>query len=197
MQASSSRIDIIAMGASWGGIDAYTRVLGDLPPAFPAAILLVQHQRLESGNRLAAVLQGRTRMQVVTPDDRQKIETGNVYVAPPGYHMLVDAEGCINYSLSAPVHFCRPAIDELFFSAGHAFGARLMGVLLTGANEDGAAGLAYIRHRGGLTVAQSPDTAEAPVMPQSAIDMGAAMEVLTLEKITKFLLQQVVGLTHE
>lgn len=197
MQAFSARTDIIAMGASWGGIDAYSKVLGGLPVDFPAAVLLVQHQRLESGNRLAAVLQGRTRMQVMTPDDRQRIEAGRVYVAPPGYHMLVDAEGCINYSLSAPVHFCRPAIDELFFSAGHVFGSRLMGVLLTGANEDGAAGLTYIRKRGGLTLAQSPESAEAPVMPQSAIDMGAAMEVLTLEKITKFMLKQVVGKTDE
>lgn len=185
------------MGASWGGIDAYSRVLGGLPMDFPAAVLLVQHQRTESGNRLAAVLQGRTRLPVVTADDKQKIEAGHVYVAPPGYHMLVDAEGCINYSLSAPVHFCRPAIDELFFSAGHVFGDRLMGILLTGANEDGAAGLAYIRQRGGLTLAQSPETAEAPVMPQAAIDIQAAMEVLPLEQITKFILKQVVGLTDE
>lgn len=197
MRAPVAGIDVVAMGASWGGIDAYSRVLGGLPAKFPAAILLVQHQRLESGNRLAAVLQGRTKLPVVTADDKQKIEAGHVYVAPPGYHMLVDAEGCINYSLSAPVHFCRPAIDELFFSAGHVFGDRLMGILLTGANEDGAAGLAYIRQRGGLTLAQSPETAEAPVMPQAAIDIQAAMEVLPLEQITKFMLKQVVGLTDE
>lgn len=193
MRTRPTNIDVVVMGASWGGIDAYTRVLGALPERFPVAILLVQHQRLESGNRLAAVLQGRTKLPVLTPDDKQEVIAGSVYVAPPGYHLLVDGEGRVNYSLSPPVHFCRPAIDELFFSAAHVYGARLMGVLLTGANEDGAAGLAYIRRRGGLTVAQMPATAEAPVMPQAAVDAGAAMEVLSLEDIAKFLVKHVVG----
>lgn len=193
MRAQTASIDMVVMGASWGGIEAYTRVLGALPERFPVIIMLVQHQRLESGNRLAVVLQGRTKLPVVTPDDKQKVEAGNVYVAPPGYHLLIDVEGRVNYSVSPPVHFCRPAIDELFFSAAHVYGARLMGILLTGANEDGAAGLAYIRQRGGITVAQAPETAEAPVMPQSAIDLNAAMEVLPLEGIAKFLKKQVVG----
>jgi two-component system chemotaxis response regulator CheB len=152
---------------------------------------------MDSGNRLAAVLQGRTHMPVVTPEDKQKIEKGCVYVAPPGYHLLVDATGCINYSLSAPVHFCRPAIDELFFSAGHVYGTRLLAALLTGANEDGAAGLAYIRKRGGITVVQSPETAEATVMPEAAIAMDAAGKVLPLDQIASFIVEKVVGLADE
>lgn len=188
-----SASDIVVMGASWGGIDAYSRLLSPLPRDFAATILLVQHQRPDSGNRLAAILQKRTQLEVVSPEDRQEIRPGQVIVAAAGYHLLLDESGCVNYSLAAPVHFCRPAIDELFFSAGYAYGERVLGVLLTGANEDGAAGLDYIRRRGGMTLVQSPQTAEAPAMPEAAIALGAAMKVLSLEEITSHLMERVVG----
>lgn len=186
-------VKLVVIGASWGGVEACSRLFAELPVNFPAAVVLVQHQRMDSNSRLASVLQRQTAMKVVVPENFQPIESKQIYVAPPGYHLLVSEKRVFNYSLSAPVHFCRPAIDELFFSAAHVYGQQLIGVLLTGANEDGAAGLDYIKKRGGITLVQAPNTAAAPTMPQAAIDLGAAMEVLTIKDITHFLLEKVAG----
>lgn len=196
MHDAATSIHLVVIGASWGGVEACSQLLSGLPASFPAAVALVQHQRMDNSSRLAKVLQRQTAMAVQVPDNMQPIEAGQVYVSPPGYHLLVAEGGIFNYSLSAPVHFCRPAIDELFYSAAHVYGQQLAGVLLTGANEDGAAGLRYIKQRGGLTLVQSPATAAAPTMPQSAIDLGAAMEVLTIKEITHFLMEKVAGKTE-
>lgn len=186
-------IHTIVIGASLGGIEAGIKLLQTLPDVFPAAILMVQHQKADGGNRLADLFQRHCQLPVVAPCDKQKIERGRVYVAPPGYHTLVGEGGIVHLSLSAPVHYCRPAIDELFYSAGHIYGSHLMGILLTGANADGAAGLHYIKKRKGITIAQTPDTAEAPAMPQAAINMAAAMQVLPVEEIAIAMQNEVIG----
>ncbi len=191
--ATANVSKVVVMGASWGGIAAFGQILSALPSNFPAAILLVQHQRPDSGNRLATLLQRKTAMPVGIPAEKEEIKSGHIYVAAPGYHMLTEKGGEISYALTPPVHFSRPAIDELFFSAGYAFGERLIGVLLTGANEDGAAGLAYIRRRGGFTMAQDPATAEAAAMPQAAIDLQAVMQVAALDDIQRILIKKVTG----
>ena len=111
--------------------------------------------------------------------------------------MLVDADETIALSMYRAVHFSRPSIDELFFSAGHVYGKKVIGVILTGANEDGSEGLDYIRRRGGLTLAQSPQSSEAPAMPEAAITKGSVRDVLDLERIGPYLAEFLIGLQDE
>lgn len=183
-------VQAIVMGASWGGVEASMRVLAALDATLPVPVFLAQHQRYETESRLARVLANRTGLTVVAPDDKTPVAPGVLYVSPPGYHMLVD-QGQIVLSCHWPVHFSRPSIDELFFSAGHIYGAGTLAVLLTGANEDGAEGIRYIHRRGGTTVAQDPATAEAPTMPESAIRTGCVDYILPLQDIGPFLREQV------
>lgn len=182
-------IKMVVMGASWGGLNAYSRILSSLPEGLPAAIMLVQHQNASADNRLAWLLSRYCRPPVVAPNDKETIRAGHIYVAPPGYHMLVNGDHTVALTVYRPVHFSRPSIDELFFSAGHVYGDQTLGVVLTGANEDGSAGLDYIRRRGGRTLVQSPQSSEAPAMPEAAIALGAAAEVLDLERIGPWLVE--------
>ena len=186
-------IKAIVMGASWGGLNAYTRILSALPADFPVAILLVQHQHASAENRLPWLLSRYCALPVIAPEDKEEIQPGCVYVAPPGFHMLVEADETLAFSAGRPVHFSRPSVDELFLSAGVVYGKQLAGVILTGANEDGAKGIEYIHRRGGFTIAQSPVSAEAPAMPEAAIKTGAVSRVLDLEAIGPFLAEQVAG----
>jgi two-component system, chemotaxis family, protein-glutamate methylesterase/glutaminase len=186
-------IRAVVMGASWGGVEASIRVLSQLQTGFPVPVFFTQHQRYESESRLARVLSSRTALRVVAPEDKERIEPGVIYVSPPGYHMLIDRSGYVGLSCHWPVHYSRPSIDELFFSAGHVYGAGTLAVLLTGANEDGADGIRYIHQRGGTTIAQDPATAEAPTMPESAIRTGCVDFILPLEEIGPFLQQQVTN----
>lgn len=188
------RIDAVVIGASWGGLDAYSRVLGKLPVSLPVPVLIVQHQHPSGGDKLPWILDTRTAMRVVAPMEKESIEAGSVYVAPPGYHMLVDVDHTVCYSLAAPVNYSRPSIDELFFSAGHVYGPGLLGVVLTGANDDGAAGITYIKQRGGITMAQSPVTAEARTMPEAAIATGCIDRIHDLDDIGDVISELVFGL---
>ncbi|MFT6340573.1 MAG: two-component system chemotaxis response regulator CheB [Alcanivorax sp.] len=186
-------VKAIVMGASWGGLNAYTRILSALPADFPAAILLVQHQHASAENRLPWLLARYCQLPVIAPEDKEEIQPGCVYVAPPGYHMLVEEDETLAFSAGRAVLFSRPSVDELFLSAGAVYGKQLAGVILTGANEDGAKGIDYIHRRGGFTIAQSPVSAEAPAMPEAAIKTGAVSRVLDLEAIGPFLAEQVAG----
>lgn len=187
------RFKIVVVGASWGGIDAATRIFSELPKNFPVPIVLVQHQRAAVRNRLASLFASKISLKVVAPEHGTELEPGGLFVAPPGYHCLVEKGGSLALALYRPVHYCRPAIDELFFSAGYVYGRGVMAVLLTGANEDGATGMQYIKRRGGMTVAQDPADSESPIMPQSAIDMGGVDEVLPLADVASFISDQVFG----
>ncbi|MCK0536313.1 chemotaxis protein CheB [Alcanivorax quisquiliarum] len=191
---SRQRIKAVVMGASWGGLEAYSTVLSRLPATLPVPVLLVQHQHPTAGDKLPWLLDTRTAMRVMRAMDKAALEPGCVYVAPPGYHMLVDNDHTLCYSLAPPVNYSRPSIDELFFSAGHVYGRGLLSVILTGANDDGAAGTRYIKQRGGITVAQSPQTAEAVIMPQAAIDTGCVDWTGDLVQIGDFVVEQVFGL---
>jgi len=184
-------IQAVVIGASWGGVHAAMRILAGLPATFPVPIFLAQHQRYELESRLAMVLSSRTAMRVLAPQDKEPIAPSVIYVAPPGYHMLIDSSDSVALSCHWPVNYSRPSIDELFYSAGHVYGAATLAVLLTGANEDGAEGIRYIQQRGGITVAQDPATAEAPAMPEAAIRTGCVDHILSLDEIGTFLQQQV------
>lgn len=160
--------DLVAIGASWGGLHAIGTVLAAVPGDLAAAVVVAQHRA--SREELLAPLLGRvSRLPVRDADDKDPLAPGRVLVAPPDYHLLVD-DGAVALSTDAPVAFSRPSIDVLFTSAADARGDRVVGVLLTGSNEDGAAGLAAIRRRGGLAIVEDPQTAERAEMPRAGLD---------------------------
>ena len=179
---------IVVVGASWGGLNALSRLVADVDAGFPLPIAIVQHRSKESDHLLAHLLQDRTALKVKEVEDKDPIAPGNVYVAPPDYHLLVDLlEDGPYFSLSVdpPVRYSRPSIDVAFVAAADAFAARAIGVVLTGANEDGALGLRRIADRGGYAIVQEPKTAEIRTMPQAALNAVPNAEVLPLDRIGK------------
>jgi two-component system chemotaxis response regulator CheB len=178
--------ELIVIGASWGGLNAVGEVLAALPPDFDVPVVVAQHRRDEGGG-LASLLASRTRLRVEDAEDKQPIERGRIYLAPPDYHLLVQ-RGWLSLSTEEHVHHARPSIDVLFDSAAEAYGEWVIGVILTGANEDGAAGLARVKELGGVAVVQDPASAERREMPAAALAaVGAADAVLPLDEIGPFL----------
>ncbi|WP_250500979.1 chemotaxis protein CheB [Caballeronia sp. GAWG1-5s-s] len=177
--------DAVVIGASAGGVEALNLLLPELPRDFAAPVLIVVHVRHGQPSLLPALFAERCRLRVVEPFDKDEIAPGTVYFAPPGYHMMVEAEGgeppAIALSVDPPVRFSRPSVDVLFESAAHAYGKRLLGIVLSGANDDGARGARAIRDAGGLCWAQDPNTASATAMPLGAIAQGAVQDILTLD----------------
>lgn len=179
--------ELIVIGASWGGLHAVGEILPALPHDTDAAVVVAQHRRANSvEGGLAGLLQVRATLPVVDVDDKAPIERGQVYLAPPDYHLLIQ-RGYFSLSKEAHVHYARPSIDVLFQSAADAYRERVIGVILTGANADGAHGLAEVKRRGGVAVVQDPGTAERHEMPAAALAMTAADAVLPLSEIGPFL----------
>jgi two-component system chemotaxis response regulator CheB len=179
--------DLIVIGSSWGGLQALEVVLSGLPPDFATPIAIAQHRAVDSGSgALIEMIAMRSGREVREAGDKDRIEEGRVYVAPPDYHLLVEPEG-FALSTEGAVRHSRPSIDVLFDTAADVYAGRLIGVILTGANDDGAHGLMRVRRRGGLTIAQDPATAERPEMPAAAIATGAAQQVLPLDEIAQYL----------
>lgn len=176
-------IDAVVIGASAGGIEALTQLLRALPTHFSPAVIIVQHLSRARLSGLSELFSSRCKLPVAEALDKQPVEPGHVYLAPPDYHLLVDKGPQLALSIDAPVHYSRPSIDVLFESAADAFRHALMGVVLTGANADGAEGLRAIRDRGGITVVQSPDTADYPAMPLAALALGQPDFVVSLETL--------------
>jgi len=164
--------EAIVVGASAGAVEALLHILPELPPSLPVPLLVVVHVPRDRSNALPGLFAERCRVPVVEAEDKVPSAKGSVYFAPAGYHLLVERGGTLALSVDDPVHLSRPSIDVLFESASYAYDARLLGILLSGANADGAAGLALIRLRGGLGWAQKPDTARVAVMPAAAIAAG-------------------------
>ncbi|MNM58299.1 Chemotaxis response regulator protein-glutamate methylesterase of group 2 operon [compost metagenome] len=177
----------VVIGASAGGVAALFEVLGTLPPDFAVPVLCVLHLPEDRHSQLAEVLQRRLRRPVHEACDKEPIRAGQIYVAGPGYHLSVERDLTMSLSQEEPVHFSRPAIDYLFCSAADAYGDGLLGVLLTGANEDGAAGLAYINNSGGRTVVQDPRDAQVALMPEAALALHSPDFILSLSGIGQLL----------
>jgi two-component system, chemotaxis family, protein-glutamate methylesterase/glutaminase len=178
--------ELVAIGTSWGGLDALRRLLANLPDELDVPIAIAQHRgpgSVEGG--LEAILQREIARPVHEVDDKDPIERLRVYLAPPDYHLLVE-RGSFALSTGERVQYARPSIDVLFESAADAYGEGVIGVILTGANEDGAAGLRRIAERGGTAVVQDPETAERRTMPDAAIAAAAAV-VLPLEEIAPYI----------
>jgi two-component system chemotaxis response regulator CheB len=179
--------DLICIGASWGGLEAIGRVLESIPDDLEQPIVIAQHRHPDSSEgTLVDLLQRQTRRIVVEADDKVPLQPRHVYVAPPSYHLLVEP-GWLALSVDAQVQHARPSVDVLFESAAHAYGNRAIGIILTGANEDGAAGLAEIKRRGGVALIQDPAGAARRSMPDAAIAATVADAILPLEEIGKFL----------
>jgi two-component system chemotaxis response regulator CheB len=175
-------IGLVAIGASWGGLAAIRRVLAPLPAGFPAAVVIAQHRQPGSDGRLAELLAASCALDVAEAEDKQALEPGVVLLAPPDYHLLIEP-GAVALSVDEPVHFSRPSIDVLLHSVADAYGERAAGVVLTGANADGARGLARIAARGGTAIVQDPATAARREMPEAALTTTPAAHVLALDRI--------------
>jgi two-component system, chemotaxis family, protein-glutamate methylesterase/glutaminase len=176
--------EMVVIGASWGGLAALELVLRDLPNGFPATIAIAQHRSPDGGSEgLARLLGSHSALPVVDADDKQPIEPGRVYLAPPDYHLYVDDAGAFALSVDEAVLHSRPSIDVLFESASAVYRDRVIGVVLTGANEDGAHGMKMIKRRRGYTIVQNPVEAERSEMPRAAIREVEPDRVLTLTAI--------------
>jgi two-component system, chemotaxis family, protein-glutamate methylesterase/glutaminase len=179
--------ELIVVGASWGGLNAVGEVLAGVGDSCPAAIVVGQHRGTEGGDRLAGLLQRRTLLRVREAEDKDELTPGTVYLAPTDYHTLIESGGTIALSTEEEVRYARPSIDVLFRSAAEAYRERCVGVVLTGANADGAEGLRLIKELGGVAVVQDPRSAERREMPAAALEATNADLVLPLEEIGLFL----------
>jgi two-component system chemotaxis response regulator CheB len=182
---------IVVIGTSLGGLSALKIILGKLPGDFLVPIAIVQHRHKESNNTLQELLQESTLLPIREVEDKDEILPGHIYLAPADYHLLVEL-GHFALSTDEPVSYARPSIDVLFESAADVYTDQVIGVILTGANQDGMQGLKKIKVRGGLTIVQEPTTAESDIMPEAAISAVTVDWILTLSNIAS----QMVKLCH-
>lgn len=179
--------DAIVIGASAGGFAALCKLLPSLPLTLPQAVVVVQHLHPQGGGYMVEFLGQHCPLPVKEAEDKEPVLPGAIYVAPAQYHLLIEHDRSFALSVDDKVNYSRPSIDVLFASAAEAYGPRLIGLVLTGANADGADGLALIKEHGGLTVVQDPQTAEVAFMPQAAIDKGAPDYILDLAGIAQLI----------
>jgi two-component system chemotaxis response regulator CheB len=179
---------VVGIGTSWGGLAAMSRLLGELPADFSLPVVVVQHRSKDSDRLLSELLQDATDLKVSEVEDKEPLMPGTVHIAPANYHVLIDA-GYLSLTLEEPVRFSRPSIDVMLSSAADTYGSGAIGVVLTGANEDGARGLSDIVKRGGRALVQDPRTAEIPIMPDAALKAVPSAEVLTLEALAPRLIE--------
>jgi len=177
----------VVIGTSAGGLAALSVLVAGLEATFRLPLLVVQHIPSGVPTQLAEIFQRKTGLHVKEADEKETVRGGTLYFAAPGYHLLVEQDTSLSLSQDDSVHFSRPSIDVLFESAADAWGERVAGILLTGANEDGAAGLEAIHRAGGLTIVQDPDEAEVDSMPRAALQRFAPTTLLPLRDIHRLL----------
>jgi two-component system chemotaxis response regulator CheB len=184
--------DLVVVGTSWGGLAALRTLVAGLPADFMMAVALVQHRHKDSDHLLRMLLQERSKLEVWEVEDKMPLEHGRIYVAPPDYHTLVEP-GHFSLSTEAPVRYSRPSIDVTFASAADSYAHRTVGIVLTGANADGAVGLRKISDRGGLALVQDPATAESPTMPAAAVKAVPRARVMVLADLVAYLRELPAG----
>jgi two-component system chemotaxis response regulator CheB len=182
----------VVVGTSWGGLAALRTLVAGLPETFMMAVAIVQHRHKDSDHLLRVLLQERSTLAVCEVEDKMPLEHGRIYVAPPDYHTLVEP-GHFSLSTEAPVRYSRPSIDVTFGSAASSYAHRVVGIVLTGANSDGAEGLRQISDRGGMAIVQDPATAESPTMPAAAVKAVPRARVMPLPGIVAFLRELPAG----
>jgi two-component system chemotaxis response regulator CheB len=178
-------IEAVVIGASAGGVEGLAVLLPALPSTLSAAVFVVLHLPRERPSLLSEIYGPKCSTPVKEAEDKEPVQPGTVYFAPPDYHLLLERGPHLALSVDEPVHFSRPSVDVLFESAADVYGERLMGVILTGASEDGAAGLEAVRHAGGVTVVQEPEGSYESQMAVSALKRGPADYVLPLARIAE------------
>jgi len=188
LEVAVRKYELVAIGCSMGGMHALQVIFSALPREFPLPVAVVQHRYRTSNEGLPQFLRRHTKLDVVDTLDKQWIKPGTVYLAPANYHLLVE-RGELSLSVDEAVAYSRPSIDVMFESAADAYGTGLIGIVLTGANADGARGAARIKQRGGFVIAQDPKTAESPRMPEAAIQMTRVDRILPLDRIGPFLVE--------
>ena len=180
---------VVAVGTSWGGLAALRKLLGGLPADFGIPVVVVQHRGKDADPLLLSeLLQDATHLDVRAIEDKEPLLPATVYLAPADYHVLIEA-GHASLTVEEPVRFSRPSIDVMFTSAADTYRSGTIGVVLTGANEDGARGLAHIVKRGGRALVQDPKSAEIRIMPDAAIRAVPTAEVLPLDSLAPRLVQ--------
>ena len=177
---------IVVIGASWGGLQALTTLAKGFPAKFSLPVVVVQHRSRDSTSALAELLQDVSKLPVCEVEDKAPIVDGHIHIAPPDYHLLVD-RGSFSLSTEAPLRYSRPSIDITFESVAYAYNETAVGVVLTGANQDGSEGLKTIVARRGSAIVQDPETAESPTMPRAALKAVPSATVLPIEEIAPFL----------
>lgn len=183
MPPRARRIEAVVLAASSGGVEALCTVLRGLPPRFAAPVLIVQHTASEDARGLCEMFGAAGPLPAVEAEPRQPVVPGCVYVAPPGYHLLVEAGPRLALNVDERVCHVRPSADVLFETAADVWKERLAGVILTGANEDGARGLSAIRSRRGVAIVQDPEEAVMREMPEAALRACGADHVVRLAEI--------------
>jgi len=177
----------IVIGVSAGGLHALIHILEDLLPDFPIPIIVVQHRGKDYKELLEQVLQTKCLLKVKQADEKEKIEAGYIYTAPANYHLLIELDKTFSLTSDVYVKYSRPSINLLFETAAEVYKKDVLGIILTGASSDGSEGLLEIKRNGGYTIAQNPESAEYPYMPQSAIAIGAVEIILSLDDIKHYL----------
>jgi two-component system chemotaxis response regulator CheB len=183
-----SSLAIALVGSSWGGLAAVSQLLAGLPRNFALPLAVIQHRSRHADDLLASLLQDVTELKVVDAEDKEPLEPGTVYVAPANYHMLVE-RGYLSLTTDPLERFSRPSIDVTFTSAADAYPGAALGIVLTGANDDGSRGLRHIVRRGGKAIVQDPETAESKPMPLAAKMAVPEAEVLSLARIPERLVE--------
>ncbi|WP_416638492.1 chemotaxis protein CheB [Pseudomonas sp. OHS18] len=179
--------EVVVVGASAGGVEALLGLFDGLPAGYGLPLVAVLHLPDNRESLLPDLFARRLALRVKEAQDKEVLQPGTLYFAAPGYHLCIEADRSFSYSREEPVHFSRPSIDYLFESAADAYGAKAMGILLTGANQDGAAGLYTIKQRGGVTVVQDPQEAQVATMPEAALALHQPDYLLTLRGILALL----------
>jgi len=182
----------VVIGTSSGGMHALMEVLKPLPKDFAAPIVIVQHISPHSSMFIVDYLKEQCSIEIKEADEKVKIRDGCAYIAPPNYHLLIEKDGSLSLTVGEKVCYARPSIDVLFETAADAYGEKLIGIILTGANSDGSKGLARIKEKGGLAIVQDPREAEADIMPQAAIAATTVDYILELNRIG-ILLRKITG----
>ena len=181
------RIEAIVIGASAGGVEALLNIFSTLRPGFRLPIIVVLHLPEQRSSQLVEVMARRVAMPVAEAGDKTPIAAGTLYLATPGYHLSVEHDRSLSLSLEERLHYSRPAIDYLFESAADAYGPGLLAIVLTGANHDGARGLAEVKRLGGITVVQDPAQAQVSTMPDAALALHTPDHILPLHGIGRLL----------
>src|ERR1017187_5941580 len=183
------RYEAIVIGVSSGGMNAMKVMFSLLPKDFNTPIIIVQHISARSDNRWIKLLNNNSNLCIKEADEKEKIEKGTIYFAAPNYHLMIEKNKTFSLTIDERVNYARPSIDVLFESAADAYKDKLIGVVLTGSNNDGTNGIKRIQECGGLTIIQNPETAESDYMPASAIAAIKPDYILSLEDITELLLK--------